>query len=89
MAWQPLPTRRPLSPPPNPRAVIVWVQENVSWGVGFAIPAACMGLAVLTFLAGSPQYTHVSPTERCAPLFFWWWQWGVCVCGEWEGGPFS
>lgn len=47
------------------RAVIVWVQENVSWGVGFAIPAACMGLAVLTFLAGSPQYTHVAPTERC------------------------
>ncbi|KAL6768208.1 NRT1 [Auxenochlorella protothecoides x Auxenochlorella symbiontica] len=43
--------------------VIVWVQENVNWGVGFAIPAACMGLAILVFVAGSPMYTHVVPTE--------------------------
>lgn len=44
--------------------IIVWVQENVNWGVGFAIPAACMGFAVLVFIAGSPLYTHVAPTER-------------------------
>ncbi|GAB4818682.1 hypothetical protein N2152v2_005728 [Parachlorella kessleri] len=43
--------------------VIVWIQENISWAVGFAVPAACMGLAILTFLAGSPLYTHVAPTE--------------------------
>ncbi|PSC75608.1 NRT1 PTR FAMILY -like [Micractinium conductrix] len=43
--------------------VIVWVQENVGWAVGFAIPAACMALAVVTFVAGSPLYTHVAPTE--------------------------
>lgn len=43
--------------------VIVWVQENISWAVGFAIPAACMAAAILTFVAGSPLYTHVPPTE--------------------------
>ncbi|KAL4443298.1 hypothetical protein ABPG75_011035 [Micractinium tetrahymenae] len=43
--------------------VIVWVQENISWAVGFAIPAACMAIAILTFVAGSPLYTHVPPTE--------------------------
>lgn len=43
--------------------VIVWIQENISWAIGFAIPAACMGLAIITFVAGSPNYTHVAPTE--------------------------
>ena len=44
--------------------VIVWVQENISWAVGFAIPAAAMAMAIATFVAGSPLYTHVAPTER-------------------------
>lgn len=49
------------------------LQENISWAVGFAIPAACMAAAILTFVAGSPLYTHVPPTER-------WGQGGQCVC---------
>lgn len=48
-----------------PPAALVLVQENISWAVGFAIPAACMAVAILTFVAGSPLYTHVPPTERC------------------------
>ncbi|KAI3426893.1 hypothetical protein D9Q98_006837 [Chlorella vulgaris] len=43
--------------------VIVWVQENISWAVGFAIPAAVMACAIATFVAGAPLYTHVAPTE--------------------------
>lgn len=43
--------------------VIVYVQENVSWGIGFAVPAATMGLAILTFWLGSDKYSHVPPTE--------------------------
>ncbi|KAI7840664.1 hypothetical protein COHA_005685, partial [Chlorella ohadii] len=43
--------------------VIVWVQENVGWALGFAIPAAAMLCAIITFVAGSPLYTHVAPTE--------------------------
>ena len=43
--------------------VIVWIQENISWGVGFAIPAVCMALAVVVFIAGSGRYKHVQPSE--------------------------
>ena len=42
---------------------IVWIQENISWGVGFAIPAFAMALAIVVFIAGSPRYKHVEPSE--------------------------
>lgn len=42
---------------------IVYVQDTISWTVGFALPAAAMATAVLLFLAGSRQYRHVAPTE--------------------------
>ena len=45
-------------------SVIVYVQENISWAVGFAIPAAAMALAVIIFISGSKKYTHVLPSER-------------------------
>lgn len=43
-------------------------QENIGWALGFAIPAAAMLCAIVTFVAGSPLYTHVAPTERCAQM---------------------
>ena len=43
--------------------VIVWIQENVSWALGFAVPAVCMALAVIVFIAGSGRYKHVQPCE--------------------------
>ena len=43
---------------------LVYIQESVSWTIGFAIPAAAMLLAVVTFVAGSSKYVHVEPTER-------------------------
>ncbi|KAL4529317.1 hypothetical protein Ndes2526A_g04111 [Nannochloris sp. 'desiccata'] len=43
--------------------VIVWIQENISWAVGFAVPAVCMALAVMVFIAGSGRYKHVEPSE--------------------------
>ncbi|KAL3151753.1 hypothetical protein ABBQ38_012730 [Trebouxia sp. C0009 RCD-2024] len=42
---------------------LVYIQESVSWTIGFAIPAAAMLLAVVTFVAGSSKYVHVEPTE--------------------------
>ena len=42
----------------------MYIQESVSWTIGFAIPAAAMLLAVVTFVAGSSKYVHVEPTER-------------------------
>eukprot|EP00775_Hariotina_reticulata_P008543 gene8543-8726_t len=43
--------------------VVVYVQDQISWTVGFALPAAAMAMAVLLFLAGSSHYRHVAPTE--------------------------
>jgi len=43
--------------------VIVYIQENISWAVGFAVPAVCMALAVVVFIAGSGRYKHVEPSE--------------------------
>jgi len=43
--------------------VIVYIQENISWAVGFAVPAVCMALAVMVFIAGSGRYKHVEPSE--------------------------
>ena len=40
-------------------------QDNISWTIGFGIPAAAMAVAMLLFVAGSRYYTHVEPTERC------------------------
>jgi dipeptide/tripeptide permease len=47
--------------PARPRSLIactciVYVQDTLSWTLGFAIPAAAMASAVLLFLAGSRQY---------------------------------
>lgn len=38
-------------------------QDNISWTVGFAIPAVAMMVALALFLAGSSRYRHVAPTE--------------------------
>ena len=45
------------------------LQDNISWAIGFGIPAMAMVLAIVLFVAGSSKYTHVEPTERC-----------VCCC---------
>ena len=67
--------------------VIVYVQDQVSWTVGFALPAAAMASAVLLFLAGSKHYRHVAPTESpmarvvkvvaAALRNRWVWEWGL------------
>ncbi len=44
--------------------VVVYVQEAVGWGVGFAIPAAAMLMAIVMFVSGTSLYSHVPPTER-------------------------
>ena len=45
--------------------VVVYVQDSISWAIGFAIPTVAMAIAIITFTAGSSLYTHVEPTERC------------------------
>lgn len=43
--------------------VIVYIQDNISWAIGFGVPACAMVIAILLFVAGSKRYTHVEPTE--------------------------
>ena len=42
--------------------------QEQNWGIGFAIPAVAMALAVVLFVAGYKRYTHQqakgSPLER-------------------------
>ncbi|CAD6206552.1 unnamed protein product [Miscanthus lutarioriparius] len=40
---------------------IVYVQDKVSWGLGFAIPTALMLVAFVVFLAGTAVYVYVQP----------------------------
>ncbi|XP_078436178.1 protein NRT1/ PTR FAMILY 2.11-like [Wolffia australiana] len=41
--------------------VIVYVQSNISWAVGLAIPAALMLFSCVFFFAGTPIYVIVGP----------------------------
>ncbi|RZS11159.1 hypothetical protein BHM03_00042462 [Ensete ventricosum] len=37
---------------------LVYVQENVSWGVGYGIPTTGLVVSLLIFYAGAPNYRH-------------------------------
>ncbi|KAK9291166.1 hypothetical protein L1049_009354 [Liquidambar formosana] len=41
--------------------VVVYVQENVSWGWGLGIPTIGMALSIVAFVIGSPLYKNVKP----------------------------
>ncbi|OIW18098.1 hypothetical protein TanjilG_01187 [Lupinus angustifolius] len=40
---------------------LVWIQENVGWGLGFGIPTLFMGLAIVSFFLGTPLYRFKKP----------------------------
>lgn len=42
-------------------SVLVWVQDNVSWGWGFGIPAIAMAIAVVFFFSGTRLYRNQKP----------------------------
>ncbi|PON79210.1 Proton-dependent oligopeptide transporter family [Parasponia andersonii] len=35
---------------------LVWIEDNVGWGLGFCVPTLCMGIAIIVFLLGTPLY---------------------------------
>ncbi|KAK4264092.1 hypothetical protein QN277_029427 [Acacia crassicarpa] len=41
--------------------LIVWIQDNAGWGLGFGIPSLFMGLAIVTFFLGTPHYRFQKP----------------------------
>ncbi|KAL1542809.1 protein NRT1/ PTR FAMILY 5.10-like [Salvia divinorum] len=48
--------------------VLSYVQENMSWELGFGIPGAFMCLALVLFLLGSTTYRYGSGTEKRNPF---------------------
>ncbi|OAY76601.1 Protein NRT1/ PTR FAMILY 8.3 [Ananas comosus] len=40
---------------------LVWVQDNLGWGLGFGIPTVFMGLAIISFFCGTPLYRFQKP----------------------------
>ncbi|KAL9328974.1 hypothetical protein ACSQ67_003977 [Phaseolus vulgaris] len=46
--------------------LIVWIQDNRGWGLGFGIPALFMGLSIVSFFMGTRLYRFQKP--RGSPL---------------------
>ncbi|GLJ42406.1 hypothetical protein SUGI_0878530 [Cryptomeria japonica] len=46
--------------------VVVYVQDNIGWGIGFSIPTAAMAVTLILFLFGTPYYRNRIP--RGSPL---------------------
>ncbi|KAH7844198.1 hypothetical protein Vadar_025342 [Vaccinium darrowii] len=42
--------------------VVVYIQDNVGWGLGLGIPTIVMAVSVVAFLLGSPLYKRVKPS---------------------------
>jgi peptide/histidine transporter 3/4 len=40
---------------------LVWVQDNLGWGLGFGIPTVFMGLAIISFFSGTKLYRFQKP----------------------------
>ncbi|KAF8398843.1 hypothetical protein HHK36_014706 [Tetracentron sinense] len=63
---------------------IVWIQENVGWGLGFGIPTLFMGIAIASFFSGTPLYRFQKPggsplTRMCQVLVASFRKWNVEV----------
>ena len=54
--------------------LVVWVQDNIGWGVGFAIPTALMLSGLAVFVAGRKVYRYQPSDKSLAG--------GCCCCQE-------
>ncbi|XP_027360598.1 protein NRT1/ PTR FAMILY 2.13-like [Abrus precatorius] len=43
------------------QTVVVYIQDSVSWKIGFAIPTLCMLCSIILFFVGTRIYVHVKP----------------------------
>ncbi|XP_027913877.1 protein NRT1/ PTR FAMILY 2.13 [Vigna unguiculata] len=43
------------------QTVVVYIQDSVSWKIGFAIPTLCMLCSIIMFFVGTRIYVHVKP----------------------------
>ncbi|KAL0368480.1 UNVERIFIED_CONTAM: protein NRT1/ PTR FAMILY 5.2, partial [Sesamum calycinum] len=42
--------------------VLVYIQDNVGWTLGYGLPAVGLAISIVIFLAGTPFYRHKLPT---------------------------
>ena len=54
-------------------SLLVWIQDNAGWGLGFGIPAVFMAIAIASFFSGTPLYRLQKPggspiTRMCQVL---------------------
>lgn len=42
-------------------SLIVWIQQDISWGWGFGVPAVAMAIAVVFFFSGTRLYRYQKP----------------------------
>ncbi|XP_020217859.1 protein NRT1/ PTR FAMILY 2.13 [Cajanus cajan] len=43
------------------QTVVVYIQDSISWKIGFAIPTVCMFCSIILFFVGTRIYVHVKP----------------------------
>ncbi|KAK6257963.1 hypothetical protein QUC31_001422 [Theobroma cacao] len=48
--------------------ILVYIQDNLSWGLGFGIPCICMILSLLLFLLGIPTYRYKIKRDEKKPF---------------------
>ncbi|XP_008340556.2 protein NRT1/ PTR FAMILY 8.3-like [Malus sylvestris] len=65
-------------------SLIVWVQDNAGWGLGFGIPTLFMGIAIFSFFSGTPLYRFQKPggspvTRMCQVLVASFRKWNLDV----------
>ncbi|KAL2321077.1 hypothetical protein Fmac_030046 [Flemingia macrophylla] len=41
---------------------LIYIQDNVGWTIGYALPTLGLGVSVLVFLVGTPYYRHKLPS---------------------------
>lgn len=63
---------------------LVWIQDNVGWGLGFGIPAAFMAIAIASFFSGTPLYRFQKPggsplTRMCQVMVASFRKWNLKV----------
>ncbi|XP_052191296.1 protein NRT1/ PTR FAMILY 5.2-like isoform X2 [Diospyros lotus] len=42
--------------------ILVYIQDNVGWALGYGLPTLGLAVSILIFLAGTPYYRHRVPT---------------------------
>ncbi|KAG4963077.1 hypothetical protein JHK86_039945 [Glycine max] len=50
-------------------SVIVYIQENLGWKIGFGLPALLMFISAASFILGSPFYVKVKPGHSLLTTF--------------------